>query len=237
MRHPSRLLPVLSVILACGPEPGATTDASTSTSTAADPPTGAATSETTQLPTTGATLTSDVTTATSDTTTTTTDPGATVTSDTTTTTDPGATVTTTDLTTTRDGETTSEPGSLEFAAIYLPGGLDRIVVRKADHDADLCTSVVFAWPIGNDDPDLVLPPQWGFESAEIAQGAADCLEFTGPLADAVAAETAEGWGEWPALPACPGALAIDMAFTFAQVQPWVPAQALVQAADLPIAGC
>ncbi|WP_434423678.1 hypothetical protein [Nannocystis pusilla] len=225
MRHPSRLSPVLSAILACGPEPGATTDAST----AADPPTDAPTSETTPLPTTGATLTSD---ATTDLTT-----ATTVTSDTTTpTTDPGATVTSS-TTTTSDGETTGEPGSLEFAAIYLPGGLDRVVVRKADHDADLCTSVVFAWPLGNDDPGLMLPPQWGFESAEIAQGAADCLEFTGPLADAVAAETAGGWGEWPALPACPGALAIDMAFTFAQVHPWVPAQALVQAADLPIAGC
>jgi hypothetical protein len=231
MRGSPRLIPVLLVILACGPGSAGTTDATTITSTTgtttgsitdADPPTGTGAPVTTDEPTTDGTPSTS-----------TTDPGATT--STTSTTGPG-TATEPDPGATTDGDT-DEPGFVEVAAIFVPGGLDRIVVRKADHDADLCTSVVFVWPMDKPDPDFMLPLDWGFQNAEIAQGAADCLMFMGPLADAVAAQTSIGWGDWPAQPVCPGMLDIEMAFVFPQMFPWVPPQTVIHGADLPIQGC
>ena len=219
MRSTSALLPVLSAIFSCGPGVATTTDATTSTSSTATT-TVAPTTTGGELTTatTGVTATTGLDTSTS-----------TATSEfTTATTEPG---------TTTDDTTTGEPADVEFAAFFVPGGLDRIVVRKADHDADLCTSVVFVWPMPNQDPSFMLPLEWGYQGAEVAQSAAGCLDFMGPLADAVAAETAMGWADWPVPMVCPGAADIDMAFVFAQVSPWVPAQDLLQAADIPLQGC
>src|SRR5690606_23488401 len=130
---------------------------------------------------------------------------------------------------TTDTSTTGEPGDAQVAAFYVPGGLDRVVVRKADVEADLCTTIIFVWPMFDPDPNLMLPAEWGYQDASIAEGTADCLEFQGFLPNAVMAAAAAGAASWPVMMSCPGALDIDVALSFEGGPPWVPAQDIVQA--------
>lgn len=235
MRPRLSLTPVLIAILSCG-DPGlpATTDSVASTGGAAT------TTGTTEQPTTGGSTTS----ATSDAgTSSTTAPGTTGT------TEPGTTVATEAGTTTMPdpstsgasettgGGSTGGQSGVAYAAFFVPGGLDRIVVRKADFDADLCTSVIFVSPMPNIQPDLFIPDMWSFQSGEIAQGTADCLVFMGSLVGAVAAADISGSADWPAPGPCPGPLDIDASLIFAPGPPWVPAQDPLAATDLPLQGC
>lgn len=229
--------PVLAAIFACGPELPATSTDAASTSTGA-------TASTTADATTAAPTTSSSSTATSTTTPGTTEAlttapatdGSTVGPDTTTsssTTDPGTTDASSS--TTDPGGSTGAPDPAQYAAQYFAGGLDRIFVRKADPDADLCTEVVFVWP-GNPSPGLTLPAMWGLQWSIVTSGVAGCLDFQKPLQNGVMAASVAGTAAWDAM-FCPKTLDVDVLATFPQGQPWVPAQVALQAAALPLQGC
>lgn len=243
MRSLSSLIPVLSTILACGPGDPATTAAPTTSSSGSTSLDSTASGSTTEGDPTAAPTTTDTpnttTTTGPDITTSTTEPAATTDEATTSTTDPGTTDpgTTDPGTTTDETTTTGEPGDAELRAFYVPGGLDRIVVRKADVTADLCTSVVFVWPMPNQDPDVTLPLDWSVQMAEVNQGAADCLDFQGWLPDAVVADGVAGTASWATPNLCEGTLDIDISLTFPAASPWVPAQDLLQGTDLALQGC
>lgn len=232
MRPRLSLTPVLIAILSCG-DPGvpATTDSAASTGGAAT------TTGTTEQPTTGGSTTSATTDAGTGSTTApgTTEPGTTGATEAGTTTMPDPS--TSGATETTGGSSTGGQNGVAYAAFFVPGGLDRIVVRKADFDADLCTSVIFVSPMPNIQPDLFIPDMWSFQSGEIAQGTADCLVFMGPLVGAVAAADISGSADWPAPGPCPGPLDIDASLIFAPGPPWVPAQDPLAATDLPLQGC
>lgn len=237
MRRLTSLTPVLFAILACTSSTGTGTDSETSTGTTTDTSTSTGTSPSTT--TTGELTTGQPTTGG---TTTTSGPGTTT--DPATSTDP-ATGTTTDGTTTDDtttgstgSSTTGEPENADYAAFFVAGGLDRIVVRKADYDTDLCISVQFASPMNIADPAFELPDAWAYEHGEIAQGTVDCLVFMGALPDAHPAETAMGSGSWPAVGFCPdGTVDVDVTLNFPPGDPWVPAAATITATGLPLQGC
>lgn len=232
MRPRLSLTPVLIAILSCG-DPGlpATTDSVASTGGAAT------TTGTTEQPTTGGSTTSATSDAGTSSTTApgTTEPGTTGATETGTTTMPDPS--TSGASETTDGSSTGGQSGVAYAAFFLPGGLDRIVVRKADFDADLCTSVLFVSPMPNIQPDLFIPDMWSFQNGEIAQGTADCLAFMGSLVGAVAAADISGSADWPAPGPCPGPLDIDASLVFAPGPPWVPAQDPLAATDLPLQGC
>lgn len=232
MRPRLSLTPVLIAILSCG-DPGlpATTDSVASTGGAAT------TTGTTEQPTTEGSTTSATSDAGTSSTTApgTTEPGTTGATETGTTTMPDPS--TSGASETTDGSSTGGQSGVAYAAFFVPGGLDRIVVRKADFDADLCTSVLFVSPMPNIQPDLFIPDMWSFQNGEIAQGTADCLVFMGSLVGAVAAADISGSADWPAPGPCPGPLDIDASLVFAPGPPWVPAQDPLAATDLPLQGC
>ena len=232
MRPRLSLTPVLIAILSCG-DPGlpATTDSVASTGGAAT------TTGTTEQPTTEGSTTSATSDAGTSSTTApgTTEPGTTGATETGTTTMPDPS--TSGASETTDGSSTGGQSGVAYAAFFVPGGLDRIVVRKADFDADLCTSVLFVSPMPNIQPDLFIPDMWSFQSGEIAQGTADCLVFMDSLVGAVAAADISGSADWPAPGPCPGPLDIDASLIFAPGPPWVPAQDPLAATDLPLQGC
>lgn len=215
--------------------PDATTETSPDTSTTADPATttSASASTTTSSPTTtGAPTTGATTTGAS---TTTVDPDTTTT-DTTVNPDTTTTDTTINPDTTTTDTTTGDPGNGTYAAFYLPGGLDRILVRKADTDADLCTSVLFVWP-GMPSPGLTLPPEWGLQWAQIHDGAADCLDPQAQLVNGVFGDPVTGSADWITMDFCPQTLDIDVVVTFPPEQPWVPPKDTLKATALPVQGC
>ena len=232
MRPRLSLTPVLIAILSCG-DPGlpATTDSVASTGGAAT------TTGTTEQPTTGGSTTSATSDAGTSSTTApgTTEPGTTGATETGTTTMPDPS--TSGVTDTTGGSSTGGQSGVAYAAFFVPGGLDRIVVRKADFDADLCTSVIFVSPMPNIQPDLFIPEMWAFQGGEIAQGTADCLVFMGSLVDPVAAADISGSADWPVPGPCPGPLDIDASLIFAPGLPWVPAQDPLAATDVPLQGC
>lgn len=225
MCTPRLRLPVLAAIFACGPADSATatdpTTTTTATSTATDESTTTTPTSTTAVTTT--TTTASTTTATTDTT-------------------AGATSTTTGPDTTTTGpDTTGDPSTgapdlIEYAARYFPGGLDRLVVRKADYGPGLCTSIIFVWP-GMVPRGVTLPDEWGVQSAQIGNNIDTCLDLDMPLLpNAVTADSLTGSAGWPA-PGCPATLDVDLTLTFPLSNPWTPAMDLIKAMAIPIDGC
>lgn len=223
-------LPVLAAILACGPgtPSGSATDVDTTTASGSTT-SGDATTTTGTPTTTTATPTTGASTSTTDLTTTVT-----------------TLVTSTDTTTTTTSSTTAPdttgepltgaPELVQFAARYFPGGLDRLVVRKADFGPGLCTSIIFVWP-GMPAPGLTLPEQWGLQGAEIGNNIDTCLDLSMPVLPAgVPADSVVGTADWLS-PGCPPTLDIDLTLTFPQQQPWIPPMDVFTATAIPIDGC
>ncbi|MBA3545566.1 MAG: hypothetical protein H0T76_03700 [Nannocystis sp.] len=223
---PRRRILLLSLVLACGPgssdTDAGTTTAASSTSTG-DTPTSAA--ETTQAATTGPTtgpVTTDVTT---------TDITATSTGD----------VSTGTGTSTGDSSTTGTTGEdmVEYAAFFGAGGLDHLLIFRADALNDRCTSIHFARPVGPMPGFAITAPnEWNFVNAFVRAGTDGCLAGT-PMGDPVIAIGGAGAGTWQQDPNqfCPLMLDLDVALDFPQDQPWVPAQELMLVTAVPVQSC
>lgn len=239
-----RYAPLLALsLLACSPDPAVSqlTDTTSATSTG-DDTTAAPVTSTADLSTgpstdPGPVSTSDATSTSGGPALTSTGPELTTGDSTGTSTGTTTTGTTGDETT--DSSSTGVPSEDEYAAFYVPGGLDRIVVRKADFDDDRCTDIVFVLPgeAGQPDLDIALPEGWGVQWAEVHQGAADCLVFMGQLGGGVAADAASGSATWAARPFCPQTLDLEISLAFPPDEAWVPADDLLSATAIPVQGC
>jgi hypothetical protein len=236
LRFTCLFAPVLTITLACGPGEADTSDSAGSSSSASTTGTATSTSASTGTstddPTTTAasTITGTATTATTTTTTTTTTGEVTTSTGELTTEGPGTTLVTTT-------GTTGEPGEGEYAAMFWSGGLNHIIVRKRDLNADLCAVIGFAWPT-DAPPELTLPDQWGLQFAQIGQGAATCFDdLLGPLDGGVNATAAQGTAAWDEQALCPPLIDIDVTLTFPQDQPWVPADDHLAALQIATQGC
>lgn len=133
-------------------------------------------------------------------------------------------------------ESSTGGGDDEYAAFYVPGGLDRMVVRK--RHGDLCTTLIFVWPSDQDPPgyNVGLPAMWGVQDGTIHQGADDCLQFMQFPMDPEHAVTGLGSATWRGM-FCPPTLDIDITLGFEVVMPWVPDQDVLQATGIPVQGC
>lgn len=154
----------------------------------------------------------------------------------------GTTGTTGEASSSEEGSSTGETtggGEEMYAAMYFAGGLDRILVRKANMAEDLCTSIMFVWPSDGDPPGFAvgLPAMWGVQSGTIHQGAAGCLQFMPPPMATEFAETGLGSATWEPNLGCPPTLDIDLSLGFAVNMPWVPDQDILQATEIPVQGC
>lgn len=207
-------------------EPATTTPATTSAADTGDVPTSPLASDTTP-PTTDAERGDDTGLATT---------AATITTTTTTTAETTTGETTTTTTTT---ETTAADPDVQYAAFFFAGGLDHILIHKADFTNDRCTTLHLARPTDGD-PSLAItvPDEWGPQNAGIVMGTAGCLD--GMLGDfGVAATAGAGVVAWPPDPMqlCPAAIDLDLSLDFPQDQPWVPAQEPLTIAGLPVQNC
>jgi hypothetical protein len=133
---------------------------------------------------------------------------------------------------------------VEYAAFAVVGALDRIVVRKADYDQDLCGHLVVAWPWEPPGlfPDVTMPAQWGVESAAVFEGTTDCLVGEHiPPGGSEDADTATGYVDFEFITpgTYPCSLDLDVSMTFAPVapEPWIPNELTMAALDLAVEGC
>jgi hypothetical protein len=223
----TRMLLVGLLAAACGPaSPGdtdapATTDAPGSTSATTTTTATTTTSDTGDVPTSP--LSSDTTPPTTTGTTT----GTT-----------GDTTGTTGDTTSADSTTTGDP-DVQYAAFFFAGGLDHVMIHKADFANDRCTTLHIARPtMGDPIFAITIPDEWGPQSATVTMGTAGCLEGM-PVDPGVAATTGVGAILWPPDPMqlCPQQIDLDLTLEFPQDLPWVPAKDALQISNLPVQGC
>jgi len=240
----TRLLLVLPLLAACGPDKtdstGDTADTTTttggsqSTTTAddtGDVPTSPLSSDTTPSTTTDSghdtghdTTAASITThaATSDATT----------AETSTTGETSTTASTTDSTTGVDPDA-------QYVAFFFAGGLDHVMIHKADLVNDRCTTLHLARPTqGDPNLKIVVPAEWGAQNASITQGVAGCLDGM-PGNMGVAAIAGAGTVDFIIDPmlGCPHTVDVDLTLDFPQDMPWVPASEPMQVTALPVQNC
>ncbi|MCA9638342.1 MAG: hypothetical protein KC420_20070 [Myxococcales bacterium] len=139
-----------------------------------------------------------------------------------------------------EGSTSGAPEDAAYMAYYMPGGLDRIFIRKAEKTSDLCTELVVVWPGQGGDGDLMIttPAEWGVESASISQGVVGCLELEPQASPVVDAASGAGEVLWEVTGACPPMIDVDVTLDFiAGDLPWVPVKDQLSALPLPVQGC
>lgn len=239
----------LPLALACGDD-GVTVSASDGTSSGASTSTGedttttgggttTTTTGTTATSSTGAETTSGTTTAS---TTATTGPTTTTTTSTSTDTTTTTSTSTTTDSSTSEGSTTGEEEGL-YAARYFAGGLDRIMIRKAELMNDRCTHLQLVWPgegLTNQYDPIDRPTEWGIERAWIAEGADGCLEWGDPDPPQVEGNAGAGVVTWESEEpwTCPEVLDIEVTLDFISGDlPWVPPKVHLSAQGLPVTGC
>lgn len=155
------------------------------------------------------------------------------------------TTTTTDastVTSDTDGVTTGEEEGV-YVARYFAGGLDRVMIRKAELQSDRCTSLTLVWPgdgLTNQNDPIDRPAGWGIEAASITQGAQACLQWDPP--DPPAVEDSAGLGviTWMTSEPwmCPPTLDIEVTLEFISGDlPWVPMKEQLSATGLVVDGC
>ncbi|MEZ4380104.1 MAG: hypothetical protein R3A79_02060 [Nannocystaceae bacterium] len=236
VRAPLRvLLPLAVAAAACGD------DTTIMTSAAAE---ATAASATTDDATTSSSTTDDATTSTTattgpDETTSTTAPTSTTSTTDATTRTTGATTDATTSDSDSDSATTGDVEDAEYAAMFFPGGLDRVFIRKAEKNSGRCTELRLVWPGMQAEPYAIdTPPEWGVEFAMIADGLGGCLTFE-PLAQpTVDAAAGVGAVTWPGQPICPTTLDVEVTLDFlAGDLPWVPMKDTLSATQLAVDGC
>ncbi len=234
-----RLLVLTSLVLACGPDAAATaaattvaegstatSDTATSDTATSGPPTSTADATTgtvtTGMVTTGMVTTEPVTTE------------PVTTSDAST----GDTSTTSSTGSSTGDSSTGEDG-VEYAAYFWAGGLDHIMVHRADLLSDRCTTIHFAWPGGADPAfNISAPNEWAVVNADVSMGSADCLAGM-PMGVSEGATGGQGTATWRQDPNlyCPLTIDLDLVLDFPQVLPWVPAQEHMLVTALPVQNC
>ena len=238
-------LPVLSSLtlcaaVGCGDDSIVVTNTSETTATTepTSTDTGASTSTSS---TSGVTETQGETESSTASTSTTGDPTTTTSTSTSTGSATDVTTSTTSTTGTDTGTDTDTGGSedADYAAIYVPGGLDRIFIRKAEKMSGLCTHLGLVWPASDDEPySITTPDVWGVESARISEGLTGCLEFEPMVQPMVAAATGNGTVVWAGDDFCPPELDLDVTLQFvAGDLDWVPMKDQLTALELAVEGC
>ena len=129
----------------------------------------------------------------------------------------------------------------EYRAYFWPGGLDHLIVYKADLNADRCVMLFADWPIeSSPEYDITLPDGWGISQALVTDRASDCAASGQIVGQIVTATGGSGKLWWDVIPGTygPCQLDIEATITFANAPAWVaPSEPLAAAAVSVEGGC
>ncbi|XYH92990.1 hypothetical protein ACMHYB_34685 [Sorangium sp. So ce1128] len=130
-----------------------------------------------------------------------------------------------------------KPVGVDYAASYWPGGLDHLIVYKADPEADRCVMLFADSPVeeAREGLDVALPATWVVSRVLRSDRAADCAPGSiSPTGEAVYAAGATGKLTWDIATgkALPCSVGIDVTVTF----PDEPATVLLSATDVEVEG-
>ncbi|WP_437662280.1 hypothetical protein [Sorangium sp. So ce1182] len=130
-----------------------------------------------------------------------------------------------------------KPVAVDYAAAYWPGGLDHIIVYKADPEANRCVMLFADSPAeaAREGFDVTLPTPWAVSRVERTDRAADCAPGTiSPTGEAVNATGATGVLTWEIATAAtlPCSLGLNVTVTF----PDEPATVVLRATDVEVEG-
>ena len=128
----------------------------------------------------------------------------------------------------------------DYSAYYWAGGLDHLIVRKADPDAGHCVMIFADAPMQNSPGyDFNAPDTWGVSHAIITDQAADCAaepgQMMGQAVDAIGGTGTLGWTVAPGMYA-PCELDVDATITFNNAPAWVPPSVILDAAGVSVEG-
>ncbi|WP_437923142.1 hypothetical protein WMF37_29415 [Sorangium sp. So ce291] len=135
-----------------------------------------------------------------------------------------------------EGTSCTKPVAVDYAATYWPGGLDHLIVYKADPEANRCVMLFADSPVeeAREGFDVTLPAPWVVSRVERTDRAADCTPGTiSPTGKAVNATGATGKLTWDISgTALPCSLGVNVTVTF----PDEPATVVLRATDLAVEG-
>lgn len=162
----------------------------------------------------------------------------------------GVSTASTDVTATTDGSTSEgsadrgegpETGGdgVVYSARAIIGALDRVEIRKADYDNDLCMWVRIVWPsqVGSY-PGVTTPTDWTVEQISINDVATACEQDNPGMFGAEAATGASGAITFGRLGQFnyPCTIDVDVDAQFAGNLPDIPAQVSMTATEVPVDG-
>jgi hypothetical protein len=129
---------------------------------------------------------------------------------------------------------------VQYRAVALIGGLNRVRVMKRNDDDDTCTYVSLVEPAFKGtfgDVDVTDP--WGVEYAGITDSAAACDSDNPVMFGGSAATDGQGTVglENVGMAAIPCVVDIDVTFTFDDAIPALPEMDDMNATDIPVQGC
>jgi len=113
----------------------------------------------------------------------------------------------------------------DYSAYYWPGGLDHILLWKADTTRNLCFEVHLAWPSMNSPGfNVTLPAMWGAVNARVTDNAADCAPNMSPMGQTFNGTSAMGTANWVVQPGMYAPCTVDfhLNLVFAGAPGWVP---------------
>lgn len=131
------------------------------------------------------------------------------------------------------------PDNAEYTAKLWLGGLDHLVVRKADFQRDLCLEVFLDAPMMMQDPYYIQAPQSYVATHAIAiQGAMNCYADVAPDPLIIEATGGKGILDWPLGPMMyyPCELDIDVALTFDGSASWLMPYETMKATGVKVEG-
>lgn len=129
-------------------------------------------------------------------------------------------------------------GDVEWAVEAWPGGLDHLIVMRADEAAGFCIRMFIDAPIDGW-PQVSVPEPWGLSEIAAYEGTTGCLDGTmQPPGAYFGAVSAGGVISWDLDPGdyYPCELSVDVTASFSQPPPWLPASVAMQAVDVPVDG-
>ncbi|MEM6993656.1 MAG: hypothetical protein AAF721_24295 [Myxococcota bacterium] len=127
--------------------------------------------------------------------------------------DPTTSGTTSSDTTAAGSTTTGEPDASVYGAQALPGGLDRVIVTRANEAEMTCTRMVLTAPLRQDEFDIDLPDPWRVESVVLFESTTDCPDGAGPDATITDGTGTIEFLELDGLALYPCAIGLDLSLT------------------------
>jgi hypothetical protein len=132
-----------------------------------------------------------------------------------------------------------------YTAEYWSGGLNHLIVLKADPVRNICVRLFAAWPTSNTPGfDFTMPQQWdqpwGVGSALVTNLATDCdTAMQQPVGETVQASGGSGAIDWVLGPSqyFPCELSIDAVLSFPAGPAWAPTSEPLLAQSVPVSGC